>query len=621
MKFKLFFTSILSLLMVCLSYGQSTDKLNTAINTISNAKHREVIRASISKDINSLDEKYNLNPLMFAAMWHYDTLATALLEAGADPMCQHEHMGSILHLYLSHMPMHELGNRVCDIEMVKRFLKAGVDVNGKDPNEITPLIYAVQWTDFKVVSYLIEQGADVNAMAYGSRTPLTVARFRKKDDIVAILIQSGAKELKEEVVTQTESDEAPLSIEQILKNRAGQTSIDEISKLLESGLDTEDRYGRTPLTLAVECRYYDLVRALIEAGVDVNLNQPLITAIGSNDESTPDTELVLLLINVGADVDQTDKHSLETPLMQAVNFDDADIVEILIDYGADVNKKDNKGQTALSIAKDRCNERIVEILLANEAVDSFTPIEHISTTLNTLLNRERSKKMSKVYKMLSEGINSRDEEGRTVLIYAISNEDDFFGFPEDIFAELVKIEAIDVNAQDNEGFTALMYAANRQDTSYTQMLLDAGAKVNMADNEKRTTLFFAVSANRVEVARLLIANGAKVNVGNNSWVTPIVQADSPEMLNLLLDNGADVNAHNGGMTLLMKHLWNPRIDLVKVLLERNINVNATDEKGRTALDYTVHSLNSSNDEDRIAEVKEIINMLIKAGAKIGKPQK
>lgn len=417
------------------------------------------------------------------------------------------------------------------------------------------------------------------------------------------------------------SDEDPLSIEQILNNRAGQTSVDEISKLLKSGLDTEDRYGRTPLTLAVECRYYDLVRALIEAGVDVNLNQPLITAIGSNDESIPDTELVLLLINVGADVDQTDKHSLQTPLMQAVNFDDADIVEILVAYGADVNKKDNKGQTALSIANDRSNERIAEILLANEAVDSFTPIEHISTTLNTLLNSERSKKMFKVREMLSDGINSRDEEGRTVLIYAISSEDSFFAFPQDIFAELVKIEAIEINARDNDGFTALMYAVGHPDISCTQMLLDAGAKVNMTDNEKRTALFFAMSSNKVEVARLLIANGAKVNVGNNSWTTPIMQAHSPQMLNLLLDNGADVNAHNGGMTLLMQHLWNPRIDLIKVLLERNVNVNATDDKGRTALDYTAHSLNSSDDDNQIAEVKEIIDMLIKAGAKNGKPVK
>lgn len=417
------------------------------------------------------------------------------------------------------------------------------------------------------------------------------------------------------------SDEDPLSIEQILKNRAGQTSIDKISKLLESGLDTEDRYGRTPLTMAVECRYYDLVSALLEAGVDVNLNQPLITAIGSNDASIPDTELVLLLINVGADVNQTDKHSLNTPLMQAVNFDDANIVEILIEYGADVNKKDNKDQTALSIAKDRQNDRIVEILLANEAIDSFTPIEHISPTLNTLLNSELSKKISKVRNMLSDGINSRDEEGRTVLIYAISNADDFFVFREDIFAELVKIEAIEINAQDNEGFTALMYAAGCPNTSYTQMLLDAGAKVNMADNEKRTTLLFAVYANNVDVARLLIANGAKINVGKNSWTTPIVQANSPEMLNLLLDNGADVNAHNEGMTLLVKHMWNPRVDLVKVLLDRDVNVNATDDKGMTALDYAAYILRLSDNDNRTLEVKEIINMLIKAGAKNGKPVK
>lgn len=150
------------------------------------------------------------------------------------------------------------------------------------------------------------QNADINVITDGSQTPLSMARYGEKDDIVSLLIKSGAKELKEEVVAQTESDEEPLSIEQILKNRAGQTSVDEISKLLETGLDTEDRYGRTPLTLAVECRYTDLVRALVEAGADVDLNQPLITAIGSNDSSIPDAELVIRLINAGADVDKGD---------------------------------------------------------------------------------------------------------------------------------------------------------------------------------------------------------------------------------------------------------------------------------------------------------------------------
>lgn len=446
-------------------------------------------------------------------------------------------------------------------------------------------------------------------------------QHKEKDDSVSLLIISGAKVLREEVVAQTESDEDPLSIEQILKNRAGQTNVDEISNLLKAGLDTEDRYGRTPLTLAVECRYTDLVKALVEAGADVNLNQPLITAIGSNDDSVPNAELVILLINAGADVDRAKKQNLKTALMQAVIFGDANIVEMLIDYGADVNKKNSSGETALSIAKNRHNEGIVEMLLANQATDAFAPIEVISPTLNALLNSERSKKMAKVREMLSADINSRDEEERTVLMYAISKDDDFLGFPSDIFAELVKIQGIDINAQDNEGATALMGAAKNRNPSYTQLLLDAGAKVDTENNYGQTALSFAVFANHVDVTRLLIAHGANVNAGNNTWRTPIVGAGSPEMLNLLIDSGGDVNAHDGGEALLIKHLMHPRIELVKVLLERNVNVNATDDKGRTALDYATYKLKTSDNNEQTAELQEIINLLIKAGAKNGKPQK
>ena len=59
-----------------------------------------------------------------------------------------------------------------DIEAVKEFLAAGVDVNAKDDDGATPLFYA-SWGDEKeIVELLIAKGADVNAKDVGGSTPL-----------------------------------------------------------------------------------------------------------------------------------------------------------------------------------------------------------------------------------------------------------------------------------------------------------------------------------------------------------------------------------------------------------------------------------------------------------------
>ena len=62
-----------------------------------------------------------------------------------------------------------------DIEAVKEFLAAGVDVNGMAVNNQTPLHSAADGGHAEVAELLIANGADVNAKDYDGKTPLEAA--------------------------------------------------------------------------------------------------------------------------------------------------------------------------------------------------------------------------------------------------------------------------------------------------------------------------------------------------------------------------------------------------------------------------------------------------------------
>jgi len=63
-----------------------------------------------------------------------------------------------------------------DSGVVAFLVEHGADVNAKDNNGITPLMYAVEKGDSEVVAFLVEHGAKVNAKDNYGDTPISYAR-------------------------------------------------------------------------------------------------------------------------------------------------------------------------------------------------------------------------------------------------------------------------------------------------------------------------------------------------------------------------------------------------------------------------------------------------------------
>jgi hypothetical protein len=78
-------------------------------------------------------------------------------------------------------------------DIVLALIQAKADVNVRDGNNSTPLIWAVDKCDPPVIQALVDAGADVNARANGGATPLMLAEVTGRVETAEILRRAGAR--------------------------------------------------------------------------------------------------------------------------------------------------------------------------------------------------------------------------------------------------------------------------------------------------------------------------------------------------------------------------------------------------------------------------------------------
>jgi len=99
-----------------------------------------------------------------------------------------------------------------------------------------------------------------------------------------------------------------------------------------------------------------------------------------------------------------------------------------------------------------------------------------------------------------------------------------------------------VNSRDDDGNTALIIAISREDPDWTGFLLKKGADVNLGGRNGDTPLIAATRVGFEDAVEWLISLGAKVDATNRSGETPLivaVQQRQPLIVRVLLDHGAD----------------------------------------------------------------------------------
>ncbi|CAL4071063.1 unnamed protein product [Meganyctiphanes norvegica] len=156
-----------------------------------------------------------------------------------------------------------------------------------------------------------------------------------------------------------------------------QNNVDIVSALLDAGVDInlQDKNGCTALFWAAGSASQAVASMLIQRGANVDLpsdvgRTPLMMPIYSFDENAIDT--VKVLLDGKANVNLADD-GYWTALHHAANMDEAGIVQALLQKGADTKAKTKEGHTPGALAKEQGYTEL------GNNIDNFTGVPVMPT--------------------------------------------------------------------------------------------------------------------------------------------------------------------------------------------------------------------------------------------------
>ena len=194
--------------------------------------------------------------------------------------------------------------------------------------------------------------------------------------------------------------------------------------LIEAGADVNVPCAEeiSPLYVATHSRSYDLLKALINAGADINASSrhvppPLMSAADSPFNVAE--QMVNLLIQAGANVNMTSNIGSTALMNAAWRATSPNVISALINAGADVNARNDQGQCALTQAAVKSFDEGLEIII--EAADRMDPTRSNFPVLSDVEFEIRRLKSSTLKILLRNGlkINVPNQYFNNTLTYYI----------------------------------------------------------------------------------------------------------------------------------------------------------------------------------------------------------
>jgi len=505
-------------------------------------------------------------PLIFAINRKNIELVKILVENGADVNRKNDYGEKMPPLYYT------LSYDYKNIDIIKYLLH-----HGANPNEIindrmdTVFFHAVKNSNDPVIELLVENGADINHKNNDNNIPLGTITYKKRGkEFFEMLINDDVD--FEELNKENGNSIFLNSISNFNKTLFNCIMDFDEAKGKKIDINRKGYHGNTALIYAVMSNEMEIVSRILDRNPDVNAKNDSYDTAFTLAVKKKNFELMKLLINKGAAIDNSNVQSniemlnCSIPVYRNVRF--------LIINGFRINdfiinSKLSHGKYLLSTAVRWKNYLSVKFLLENGANpylnDSFHCIPLLELAYGGYNDKdiETSKKIVECFVAHGVDINTKNDQGRTLLfsLYQHHNVE----YKKNMIRYLIEDQHVDVNIQDNEGLSFLMMAVKQT----TNLDIDT---IKYLVEEKKCSL-------------------DHVDHNGNSVVMHALSKGSPQVYTYFLNRCQDFTQKNNfGMNLLMGAVNNVDLGTVKKLVQQGVSLHDVDNEGRNALLYLLEEV-------------------------------
>ncbi|KAK7071448.1 Protein tanc2, partial [Halocaridina rubra] len=303
---------------------------------------------------------------------------------------------------------------------------------------------------------------------------------------------------------------------------------------------------------------------------------------------SPNTKVSRLLLLAGASPDYPSEHIHNSPILGVcAHQGHTEMVALLIEFGADVNQTNSEGVTALGLAAARGHCDVVRLLVQADA--SLTMKDKQNQT--PMVQAAAAGHLNVVGYLLScdwPGPHDllRNQAHQSLVAAAANGHSNVVEF-------LLDMAEVTVDGEDTvTGETALTVAAGAGHTALVAALLRAGANITRTNSRGASPLTCAVRNGHYEVAKLLLSQGVVVESPDASGRTPLMVAASEGhlgLMELLISRGASIaKTDREGLTPIGWACLRGHVHAVQYLADCNADLNHADKTGRTPLDLAAY---------------------------------